>query len=205
MRRFEYTYATVLPAWMPALLVLMGFCTTILPGCVQATPELPSHDPAAHAPSQATVPATPLEAPTHHADGGPDSTAIELRPDAWQGSWRLVAADDPHEQALMTLSIQGSTGETRGSGGYALHQPFCDALANVPIRGDADCEFTGLGGRFDQVEASPAHLLLTFHPTADGMPHRLELRHEGGRLLGEYAFDANDIHRPVVAEPAPVQ
>ncbi len=116
-----------------------------------------------------------------------------------------MAADDPHDQALMAFSIQSSPGEPAGTGDYAMFQPFCDALAGAPISGTADCEIIGQGGSFDQVDSSAARLLLTFHPTADGKAHRLELRLEGERLVGEYAFDANDVNRPVVAERSPVQ
>ena len=104
----------------------------------------------------------------------------------------------------MALSIQSSPGEASGSGDYALFQPFCDAVANAPISGTAECELIGLGGTFDRVEASPKHLLLTLHPTADGTEHRLELRQEGERLVGNYIFDGNDVNRPIIAERSPV-
>lgn len=139
------------------------------------------------------------------SDGGPDQLTTELPPDAWHGNWRLIAADDPHGQALMALSIQSSAGEASGSGDYALLQPFCDALVDAPISGTSDCESIGQGNAFERVETSSTRLLLTFHPTADGMEHRLELHHEGERLIGEYVFDANDIHRHVIAERSPVQ
>ena len=126
-----------------------------------------------------------------------------MPPDQWHGNWRLVAADDRGDQALMALSIQSSAGDVEGSGDYVLHQPFCDALANVPISGSADCELIGHGAAFDHVQATPSTIVLLFHPTADGMEHRLELRQDTGRLVGDYVFAGNDIRRAVIAERAP--
>ena len=103
----------------------------------------------------------------------------------------------------MAISIQSSVGEADGTGDYVFFQPFCDALANQPISGIADCELIGVGDTFDGVQASATRLVLTFRPTADGSEHRLELHHEGDRLMGDYVFDANDIRRPVIAERSP--
>ena len=183
------------------LLIIIGVCIS-LQGCGQATPEVTNDQPA---PVLQTQQAPKASVTAEHIGADPDQDAVELPPDAWHGNWRLVARDDPHDQALMALSIQSSAGETNGSGDYTLHQPFCDALAGIPISGTADCELTASAGAFDRVGASPKLLLLTFHPTADGMEHRIELRKEGERLVGEYIFAANDISRPIIAERSPVQ
>ena len=45
-------------------------------------------------------------------------------------------------------------------------------------------------------------IVLVFHPTADGLPHRLELRRDGAALVGDYVADGNGIRRTVRAEPA---
>lgn len=155
------------------------------------------------APAVPTGAASPAATITHDPGAGPDEDAGELPPDAWHGNWRVVAADDAHGQALMALSLQSSTGETQGSGDYVLFQPFCDALDGQPIRGTSDCEAIGQGASFEQVQATPERLLLVFHPTADGAEHRLELRHDSERLVGDYVAEANGIRRPVVAERAP--
>ena len=102
----------------------------------------------------------------------------------------------------MTVSIQSSAGEPQGSGDYVLFQPFCDAVAGAPITGTADCELIGLGAAFDRVEIEGDRIVLVFHPTADGLPHRLELRRDGAALVGDYVADGNGIRRTVRAEPA---
>ena len=94
---------------------------------------------------------------------GPDADTPELPPDAYHGSWRVVAADDPHEQALMAI-----------------------ALATA----------------IDQVQATPARIVLTFHPTADGIAHRLDLQRDGERLVGDYAIEGQ-LRRRVTATRSP--
>ena len=187
---------------MPGFMLLC----VLLPGCEQATPDSPGDAPV---PQQASPVSPPSSEPVAggdeqaHAGEGPDQDAIERPANVWHGNWRVVAADDPHDQALMAISIQSSVGEADGTGDYVFFQPFCDALANRPINGGADCELIGLGGTFDRVDASTARLVLTFHPTADGMEHRLDLHREGDRLVGDYIFAANDIRRPVIADRSP--
>jgi hypothetical protein len=130
---------------------------------------------------------------------GPDDDAIELPPDQYHGNWRVVAADDRNDAALMAISIQSSKGEAQGSGDFVLFQPFCDAVAGQPITGITDCELIDMGAAFDQVQATPERILLVFHPTADGAEHRLELHRDGERLLGNYVANGNDIRLPVIA------
>ncbi len=123
-------------------------------------------------------------------------------PSLLHGNWRLLAADDPHDAALMAFSIQADEGDTTGTGDFVLFQPFCDAVAGAPITGMADCELIGLGAAFDRVEIDGDRLVLVFHPTADGLPHRLELRRDGAALVGDYVADDNGLRRAVRAQPA---
>lgn len=131
------------------------------------------------------------------------SVASTTMTGAHHGNWRVVAADDPHDAALMAFSIQSNAGDATGSGDYVLFQPFCDVLADVPVAGDADCELIGLGAPFDRVEIDQARILLVFKPTADDVPHRLELRAEGDALVGDYVSEANRIRRAVIARHPP--
>ena len=123
-------------------------------------------------------------------------------PSRLHGNWRLLAADDPHDAALMAFSVQADDGDTAGSGDFVLFQPFCDAVAGAPITGTADCELIGLGATFDRVEIEGDRIVLVFHPTADGLPHRLELRRDGAALVGDYVSEGNRIRRAVRAESA---
>ena len=134
----------------------------------------------------------------------PADAASAIAPSTGQhhGNWRLVAADDPHDAALMAFSVQGDAGDATGSGNFVLFQPFCDAVAGVPITGTADCELIGLGAAFDRVEIEGDRIVLVFHPTADGLPHRLELRRDGAALVGDYVSEGNRIRRAVRAESA---
>lgn len=171
--------------WLPAL------CA-----CAQSVPDAPP----------AIVDAAPgTPAPVHGDDpgSGPDAGEILLPPDGYHGHWRLVAADDPYDQALMALTIQSSAGEAEGSGDFVLHQPFCDAVAGEAIAGTADCELIGMAAAFDRVQATPERIVLVFHPTADGIEHRLELHRDGERLTGDYVIGDNEVRRGIVAEPQP--
>lgn len=133
-----------------------------------------------------------------------DTTAVALpSPARLHGNWRLVAADDPHAAALMAFSILADKGDPGGSGDYALFQPFCDVVAGMPIAGDANCELIGLSAPFDGVDIGQDRVVLAFHPTADGNEHRLELRRQGDRLVGDYIAQANDIRRAVIATRPP--
>jgi len=129
-----------------------------------------------------------------------DTTAVAMpSPARLHGNWRLVAADDPHDAALMAFSIQADAGDTTGSGDYVLYQPFCDVIAGLPVTGDADCELIGLGATFDRVGIEGDSIVLVSRPTADGMEHRLELQRRGDSLVGHYIIRANDIRRAVIA------
>ncbi|GHB97494.1 hypothetical protein [Thermomonas carbonis] len=123
-------------------------------------------------------------------------------PGSHHGNWRLVAVDDPHDAALMAFSVQSDRGDAHGTGDYVLFQPFCDAVAGTPITGTAECELIGLGAAFDRVDIDGERIVLVFHPTADGLPHRLELRSDGAALIGDYVTEGNDIRRAVRAQPA---
>ena len=129
-----------------------------------------------------------------------DTTAVAMpSPARLHGNWRLVAADDPHDAALMAFSIQADAGDTTGSGDYVLYQPFCDVIAGLPVTGDADCELIGLGATCDRVWIEGDSIVLVSRPTADGMEHRLELQRRGDSLVGHYIIRANDIRRAVIA------
>ena len=124
-------------------------------------------------------------------------------PSRLHGNWRLLAVDDPHDAALMAFSIQSDAGATQANGDFVLFQPFCDAVADAPIVGNAECELIGLDATFDRVEIDRGRVALTFHPTADGLPHRLELQVEGDALTGHYVVGANGIRRAVIARRPP--
>lgn len=175
----------------------------------QASAAPPTTDTAATDATVANVP--PPDVPTEQASmaagndpgAGPDDNAIELPPDQYHGNWRVVAAGDRADAALMAISIQSSKGEARGSGDFVLFQPFCDAVAGQPITGTRECELIDMAAAFDQVQATPERIVLVFHPTADGLPHRLELHRDGDRLMGDYVSADNAIRLPVIAEASP--
>lgn len=181
---------------MPAFHRWASILLATLAACAPA-PDATQTIPTAAAPIRATAPAT------RDPGAGPDDGAIELPPDTWHGNWRVAAADDPHDQALLAISIQSSAGEPQGSGDYVLFQPFCDAADGQPITGTSDCELIDQGAAFSRVQAEPERLLLVFQPTADGAEQRLELRRDGDRLIGDYVADANGIRRAITAERAP--
>lgn len=160
------------------------------------------------------VACTPAAAPAQVAarspfgqHGEPDALRRTEDPapstDAYHGHWRLLAASDPHDHALMGFTVQRGAGQTEDSSDYVLFQPFCDAVAGVPITGTSECELIDHAATFDRVQASREALSLSFHPTADGAQHRLELHRDGERLVGEYIADGGAIRLAVFAEPAP--
>ena len=161
---------------------------------------------AACTPAAGEVAATPATAT--QATPAPQSPSVDAEapapsmPSRLHGNWRLLAADDPHDAALMAFSVQANDGDTIGNGDFVLFQPFCDAVAGTPITGTADCELIGLGAAFDRVEIDGDRIVLVFHPTADGLPHRLELQRDDAALVGDYVAEGNGIRRAVRAEPA---
>lgn len=166
------------------------------------TPSVPAPSPSdAGAPVAITAQAAAATAADPGA--GPDDDGVTLPPDGYHGSWRVLAADDPHDAALMTVAIQSSAGEPQGSGDYVLFQPFCDALAGQPITGTSECELIGQAAAFDRVQATPERIVLVFHPTADGAEQRLELHRDGEHLVGDYVAEGNDVRRAVVAGRTP--
>lgn len=186
-----------MPTPFPALRAAV-LCAA-LAACAPSAPDVPSA--AAAASVALTVQST---TPTVADPGaGPDDDAFDLPPDGYHGNWRVVAADDPHAQALMAITIQSSAGEHQGSGDFVLFQPFCDALAERPISGSADCELIDMAETFDRVQATPEQIVLAFHPTADQMEHRLELRRDGERLRGDYVIADGAVRRAIVAERTP--
>ena len=175
----------------------------LLPVLLAACMPAPQSTPEVARPRVAAAPAEATAAATAQDPGsGSDADAHDLPPDAYHGNWRVVAADDPHEQALMAIAIQSSAGETQGSGDFVLFQPFCDALAGQPIAGTSDCELIDMAAAFDDVQATPQRIVLTFHPTADGIAHRLDLQRDGGRLVGDYAIEGQ-LRRRVTATRSP--
>ena len=170
---------------MPLRILIATFIATLASACTAADADNPT--------AQAR---TAVVAPDHTANTAMPSPAH------LHGNWRLVAADDPHDAALMTFSIIADEDDARGSGDYVLFQPFCDVVAGLPVTGDADCELIGLSADFDRVHIDGDRIVLGFRPTADGLPHRLELRRDGAALVGEYVSDANEIRRAIRARPA---
>lgn len=126
-------------------------------------------------------------------------SAQDVAPGDFHGNWRMAAADDRGDHGLMTVTIQLTRRERRGSGDYASHQPMCSFLDGGSIRGDGDCELAG--GRFTEVRREGRRLVLSLAPTADGTPHRLTLRRRGKSLVGTYR--AGDLVRAVILEPVP--
>ncbi|WP_449446246.1 hypothetical protein [Thermomonas brevis] len=189
------------------LLPSMIACCITLAACAPSAAVAPQTEAGPQATvaaqSQSAPTAAPITDPITDPGAGPDAAAIESPPDRYHGNWRVVAADDPNDAALMMVSIQSSAGEAQGSGDYVLLQPFCDALADTPITGTSECEAIGLGAAFDRVTAGPERIVLAFHPTADGAEHRLELHRDGAKLLGDYVAEANGVRRAVAAERTP--
>ena len=168
--------------------------------CLTACGPSQGHAPAPIAeqrplPAAAQTPPATIAPPVIDDGSGPDADAPRLPTGPFHGNWRVAAADDPHDQALMAISIQSNAGEAQGSGDYVLFQPFCDALDDAPITGTSGCEAIGQGAAFERVETGPDRLVLVFRPTADGAEHRLELRRAGTALAGDYVAEANDIRR----------
>lgn len=198
-----------MPMFLPTLFMALwaSILCAALAGCAQSAPDVPSTDSAGFvAPGvQATEPgdAEPGSDPAPDPGARPDDDVIELPPDGYHSTWRVVATDDPHAQALMKITIQSSAGESEGSGDWVLFQPFCDAVADQPISGSADCELIDMAAAFDRVQATPEQIALAFHPTADEVEHRLELRRDGERLRGYYVIDDDAVRRAIVAERIP--
>jgi hypothetical protein len=182
------------------LLPSMIACCITLAACAPSGAVAPQAEARPQTTAAAQNQPAPIADPITDPGEGPDAAAIESPPDRYHGNWRVVAADDPNDAALMMVSIQSSAGEAQGSGDYVLLQPFCDALADAPITGTSECEAIGLGAAFDRVTAGPEPIVLAFHPTADGAEHRLELHRDGAKLVGDYVAEANGVRRAVAAE-----
>ena len=176
---------------MPLRPILLSILITMSSmACAPADADKPIGDTPADVVPEA-APTTPPRADTMDTP--------QPSPGAHHGNWRLVAADDPQDAALMAFSIVADEDDARGSGDYVLFQPFCDAVAGTPITGTADCELIGLSAHFDRVEIEGDSIVLVSRPTADGMEHRLELQRRGDSLVGHYIMRANDIRRAVIA------
>ena len=190
---------------VPASLRLLAATACLLPAlcaCAQSAPPAAPREADGMAPASAS-PRAASPPVTHDPGSGPDEGAVLFPPDGYHGSWRVVAADDPHDQALMAITVQSSAGQAEGSGDFVLFQPFCDAVADQPISGSADCELIDMAAAFDRVQATPERIVLAFHPTADGLEHRLELHRDGERLVGDYVIGEDEVRRGIVAGPQP--
>jgi hypothetical protein len=181
---------------MPMHLLLAAMIAMLASACSPADTDIAAGDGPPPAIATTVPAATPADAPADAPALAAPATGRH------HGNWRLVAADDPHGAALMAFSIQSDRDDAQGTGDFVLFQPFCDAVAGAPITGTAECELIGLGAAFDRVEIDGERIVLVFHPTADGLPHRLELRFDGAALVGEYVTEGNDIRRAVSAQPA---
>lgn len=123
--------------------------------------------------------------------------------DRMHGNWRVVAGDDPGDQAIMAITGL-STGETASANGdYVLFQPVCDVVDGRPVEGTSDCELIGQTGTFERIALHGNRAVLAFSPTADGAEHRLELQLDGDALAGHYVAEANDVRRAVRAVRMP--
>lgn len=150
------------------------------------------------------APAAPARASTIAASAAP-AHAVDQAPsvDDVHGNWRVVAGDDPGDQAIMAISLL-STGDTASANGdYVLFQPVCDVVDRRPVAGTSDCELIGQAGAFERIELHGDRAVLAFSPTADGAEHRLELQRDGDALAGHYVAEANDVRRAVRAVRMP--
>lgn len=142
--------------------------------------------------------------PPAPADPQPDTAYGEDTPlfpvGMFHGSWRIVAADDRTDAALMRLTVQHSRGEPNATGDFVIYQPFCGLRARGPVVGDETCELDGMADVFSQAQVSGRRLVLVFHPTADGLPHRLVFWRRGASLNGYY--EAPDFRRAIVGQPS---
>ncbi len=166
-------------------------------------PDRPAAAPPAPASATAKAPPPVAAAPPVGEDvgAGPDDNETLIPPSAFHGTWRIVAEGDRADAALMTISIQHGVGEREASADFVLFQPFCDAVAGVPITGTSDCELIGLSGPFESARVEKGRMVLIFRPTADGVAHRLVLVRDGGGLAGRYRNP--DVNLRLKIEPAP--
>jgi hypothetical protein len=134
---------------------------------------------------------------------GPDEDAVAILPGPLQGSWRLVHADDRTDAPLILFTLHHDHGATTASGDLLMYPPFCATIAGGPPGGEGDCELAMVSLPFTTVDVDCVTLRATFHPTADGLAHHLELTLSQGRLVGHYRSDDNEIRVPVIAAPPP--
>ena len=150
------------------------------------------------------APAESAKASTVAATVAPAQAVVRApSPDRVHGNWRVVAEDDPGDQALMAITIASSGEAASASGDYVLFQPICDVVDGRPVGGTSDCELIGQAGAFERIELRDERVLLAFNPTADGAEHRLELQRDREALAGHYVAEANDIRRAVRAVRMP--
>lgn len=140
---------------------------------------------------------------THDAGAGPDDDAQDVLPGPLQGTWRLVRADDRGDAPLIHFVLHQDHGAASGSGDMLMFPPFCATVAGGPSGSEQDCELALVSLPFTSVDIDCVTLRATFHPTADGLPHHLELTLSQGRLVGHYRSDDGEIRVPVIARPPP--
>ena len=119
------------------------------------------------------------------------------------GNWRVVAEDDPGDQAIMAVTLLSTGDAASANGDYVLFQPACDVVDDRPISGASNCELIGQAGAFERIELRDDRAVLAFGPTADDAEHRLELQLDGDALAGHYVAEANGIRRAVRATRIP--
>ncbi|KFN51369.1 hypothetical protein [Arenimonas composti] len=134
---------------------------------------------------------------------GPDDDDIRNIPGPLQGTWRLVHAADRTDAPLMRFTLHHDHGATIAQGELLMYPPFCATVAGGPPGSEHDCELAFESMEFSAIEVDCVQLHAVFHPTADGLPHHLELRLSQGRLVGHYRSDDGEIRVPVIASPPP--
>ncbi|MBP8647955.1 MAG: hypothetical protein KBI02_06075 [Thermomonas sp.] len=135
-------------------------------------------------------------APAHAVDHAPSLDGV-------RGNWRVVAGDDPGDQAIMAISLLSADEAASANGDYVLFQPVCDVVDGQPVEGTSDCELIGQTGTFERIDLLGDRAVLAFSPTADGAEHRLELQLDGDALAGHYVAEGNDVRRAVRADRMP--
>jgi hypothetical protein len=163
----------------------------LLSGCAPTT-----QDPVAQAPSAKASTVAAIVAPAQAVDRVPSLDRV-------YGNWRVVAEDDPGDQALMAITLLSTGDAASAIGDYVLFQPACDVVDGRPISGTSDCELIDQAGAFERIELRDDRAVLAFGPTADDAEHRLELQLDGDALAGHYVAEANGIRRAVRASRIP--
>ena len=123
-------------------LVVLGraLFLALLSSCAPTT-----QDPVAPAPSAKESTVAAIVAPAQAVD-----RVSSL--DHMHGNWRVVAEDDPGDQAIMAVTLLSTGDAASANGDYVLFQPACDVVDDRPISGASNCELIGQAGAFERIE-----------------------------------------------------